>query len=250
MEKTWVLMPKAREVKAGVASCSWVCRARGAQGLPSAWHEPASGTNQNLNPLPCFLLLSPVYIMTLCATTKHLRGNTSISLCRCSARPLLNTKGILSALAELRLGSRGAGADSDDHLSSPRCLRQDCYQPPVLEQTPLAEHGYSSPHCPCWDGITVIPISPYLTGPAREQVCGWKTTQASLKNHSILHPAPCPPYMASYRAWQAQPPNSDSCCHLEMMQIISRYGKEDPTMVTYPGKVLSCCPSFLCISHT
>lgn len=80
---------------ARVASCSWACRA---QGFPWARHEPASGTNQNL---ACFLLC----IMMLWVTTRHLKGNANISLFRCTAGPLLNTKHILSALAELRLGS-------------------------------------------------------------------------------------------------------------------------------------------------
>ena len=59
---------------AGMASCSWVCRARGAQRFPCAWHEPASGTDQNLNPLACLLLLFPVCVMMLWVTTRHLGG--------------------------------------------------------------------------------------------------------------------------------------------------------------------------------
>lgn len=138
------------------------------RGVPGLDTSQPKVPNKNLKPLACFLPLSPVHIMMKRVTTRHLTGNIGISLFRCCARPLLNTKDILSALAELWLGSWGAGADHPYHpIASGRTVTS--LKP--WSKCPLPSTGAAALTV-CWDRVTAVPISPCLSRLVREQVCG------------------------------------------------------------------------------
>lgn len=134
-------------------------------------------------------------------------------------------------------------------IISPCYLGQDCTSLKSWSRYPLLNTTAAA--LSCWDGAAAIPISLYLMGLARKEVCVQRIMKAPLKNSSTLHLTPCSLNTAPHRNWGAQSLHSDHCCCLSWLQIIARYGKGTPIMVMFPGKVLlACCPSLLCMSRT